>query len=54
MLSSARKGERNMPEFYAYHAVTERPMALGQRIVFDGEHVSGVYGRVMEKRPLVQ
>lgn len=43
-----------MPEFYAYHAVTERPMSLGQRIVFDGERVSGVYGRVMEKMPLVQ
>ena len=38
----------------AFHAVTGRPMRLGQVIVFDGEHHSGVYGRVMEKLPLVQ
>lgn len=43
-----------MQEFIAYHAVTERPMRLGQRIVFDGDHVSGVHRRVMEKLPLVQ
>lgn len=31
----------------AYHVVTERPMSLGQRIVFDEDHHSGVYQRVM-------
>lgn len=43
-----------MPVIRAYHAVTERPMAPGQRIIFDKEHVSGVHRRVMEKLPLVQ
>ncbi len=38
----------------AYHVVTERPMALGQVILFDEEHHSGVYARVMEKKPLVE
>ena len=31
----------------AYHVVTERPMVLGQQIVFDEDHHSGVYNRVM-------
>lgn len=39
---------------YAYHVVTDRPMAVGQRIVFDENHHSGVYARVMEKLPMVQ
>lgn len=39
---------------YAYHVVTERPMALGQQIIFDAVHRSGVYQRVMDKLPLVQ
>jgi hypothetical protein len=29
-----------------YHVVTERPMKLGQEIIFDNEHHSGVYERV--------
>ena len=29
-----------------YHVVTERPMKLGQEIVFDENHHSGVYDRV--------
>ncbi len=45
----------NQPEtFYAYHAVTERPMAVGQVICFDETHHSGVWQRVMEKAALVQ
>ncbi len=39
--------------FYAYHVVTERPMRLGQHILFDGAHHSGVYERVMAKRDIV-
>lgn len=39
---------------YAYHVVTDRPMAAGQKIVFDEEHHSGVYSRVMEKLPVVR
>lgn len=33
----------------AYHVVTDRPMYVGQQIVFDDEHHSGVYERVCEK-----
>ena len=31
----------------AYHVVTDRPMTVGQHIIFDAEHHSGVYNRVM-------
>ena len=34
---------------YAYHVVTDRPMYVGQRILFDNEHHSGVYQRVYDK-----
>lgn len=37
-----------------YHTVTDRPMEAGQVILFDGAHHSGVYRRVMEKKPLVE
>ena len=45
--------ERNKV-FCAYHVVTDRPMQVGQHIVFDEQHHSGVYQRVMERQPLVQ
>ncbi len=32
-----------------HHAVTDRPMTPGQRIVFDENHHSGVYARVMAR-----
>lgn len=38
---------------YVYHAVTERPMTLGQQIIFDAEHHNGVYGRVMTFKRIV-
>ena len=38
----------------AYHVVTDRPMYVGQQIVFDSEHHSGVYQRVYEKLDAVQ
>ena len=31
---------------YLYHAVTERPMFVGQEILFDETHRNGVYARV--------
>lgn len=40
--------------FYAYHVVTERPMYLGQHIVFDEDNRSGVYQRVMAKMDIVE
>ncbi len=40
--------------FYAYHVVTERPMQVGQRIIFDENHHSGVYSRVMAQLETVQ
>lgn len=39
---------------YAYHVVTDRPMEVGQRIVFDEHHHSGVYQRVYEKMDIVK
>ena len=36
-----------------YHVVTDRPMHIGQQIIFDGEHHSGVYQRVCEKTNVV-
>ena len=37
-----------------YHVVTDRPMYVGQQIVFDDDHRSGVYSRVMAKMPEVE
>ncbi len=42
-----------MSECIVYHVVTERTMYVGQQIVLDGKHHSGVYERVMEKVDLV-
>ncbi|MBW8352098.1 DUF2441 domain-containing protein [Bacillus sp. IITD106] len=36
-----------MTEIYLYHVVTEKPMVLGQIIIFDNDHYNGVYDRVM-------
>lgn len=38
--------------FY-YHVVTDRPMKVGQHIVFDKKHHSGVHQRVYEKKDVV-
>ena len=38
---------------YVYHVVTDRPMHVGQKIIFDNEHHSGVYQRVQEKADIV-
>ncbi len=38
---------------YAYHVVTDRAMYVGQRIVFDKNHHSGVFQRVQEKIDVV-
>lgn len=37
-----------------YHVVTERRMALGQVIQMDENTPTGVYSRVMDKKPLVE
>lgn len=37
----------------AYHVVTDRPMYVGQQIIFDEAHHSGVYQRVHEKIDIV-
>ena len=36
-----------MEPITAYHVVTDRPMTVGQHIIFDKTHHSGVYSRVM-------
>jgi len=38
---------------YVYHAVTERPMKLGQIIVFDKNNHNGVYHRVMTFKRII-
>lgn len=38
---------------FAYHVVTDRPMYVGQQIIFDDEHHSGVYQRVYDKLDIV-
>lgn len=38
---------------YAYHVVTDRPMHVGQQIVFDETYHSGVYQRVFDKMNIV-
>lgn len=43
-----------MQEFFAYHVVTDRPMQVGQHIIFDEEHHNGVYQRVHEKMEIVK
>lgn len=37
----------------AYHVVTDKPMYVGQQIIFDENHHSGVYKRVYEKLNVV-
>lgn len=38
---------------FAYHVVTDRPMYVGQQIIFDEKHHSGVYQRVHDKLEIV-
>lgn len=38
---------------YAYHVVTNRPMYVGQQIIFDETHHSGVFQRVHDKIDIV-
>ncbi|MDE6412480.1 MAG: DUF2441 domain-containing protein [Eubacterium sp.] len=42
-----------MKEIYAYHVVTEKPMRVGQHIIFDENNHNGVYKRVNEKLDIV-
>lgn len=42
-----------MEAMYVYHVVTERPMRLGQRILFDENNHNGVYNRVMTYKSIV-
>lgn len=42
-----------MCDFIFYHTVTERPMVVGQHIIFDNNHYNGVYYRVNEKTDIV-
>ena len=39
---------------YVYHVVTERPLSVGQKLVFDSEHHNGVYQRVCNKLNIVE
>ena len=39
---------------YAYHVVTDRPLEVGQKIIFDESHHNGVYKRVYDKINIVK
>ena len=39
---------------YAYHVVTDRPLKVGQQLIFDEAHHNGVYQRVCEKINIVK
>lgn len=41
-------------EFIAYHVVTDRPMKVGQHIIFDKEQHNGVHKRVYDKLEIVK
>ena len=43
-----------MIEIYAYHVVTEKPMYVGQHILFDANHHNAVWQRVNEKVDIVK
>ncbi len=43
-----------MKELFAYHVVTEKPMYIGQHIIFDKNHHNGVWQRVYEKLDIVR
>lgn len=43
------EGNNMADTFYAYHVVTDRPLKLGQHILFDEDHHSGVYERVIAR-----
>lgn len=45
--------ERGNKQMHVYHVVTDRPMYVGQKIIFDESHHSGVYQRVQEKIEIV-
>jgi len=38
---------------FAYHVITDKPIQLGQQIIFDKTHHSGVYKRVYNKIDIV-
>lgn len=38
---------------YVFHVVTDKPMYIGQQIVFDETHHSGVFNRVYDKLNIV-
>ncbi|GFP75447.1 DUF2441 domain-containing protein [Clostridium fungisolvens] len=43
-----------MEAIYFYHVVTEKPMKLGQKILFDENNHNGVYNRVMTFKRIVE
>lgn len=42
-----------MKDLFVYHVVTEKPMHIGQHIIFDNNHHNGVWQRVNEKQDIV-
>lgn len=48
------QNEASMNDTVVFHVVTDRPMQVGQHIIFDAQHHSGVYSRVMEQLDTVK
>jgi len=48
-----KKGYAIMGVSFVYHVVTEKPMNLGQMIIFNDNHPNGVYHRVMACQKLL-
>lgn len=42
-----------MEDIFVYHAVTEKPMYIGQHVILDEKHHNGVWKRVREKLDIV-
>ncbi|NLP33916.1 MAG: hypothetical protein GX359_01830 [Clostridiales bacterium] len=38
---------------YVYHVVTEKPMIIGQKFVFDDNNHNGVYNRVITCKKII-
>jgi len=51
--ASTTQKEQIMTQRFAFHVVTDKPMHVGQQIVFDEVNRSGVWRRVQERAPEV-
>ncbi|MCC8074243.1 MAG: HAD-IA family hydrolase [Clostridiales bacterium] len=54
LINIAQITQKNIEQqLFAYHVVTEKPMRIGQHIIFDENHHNGIWQRVNEKLDIV-